>query len=446
MFFNVIYGIGLMLISPIVLYRAIRHGRYREGISEKLFGLSKQRAEAIRGSANQTVWLHAVSVGEAQLLPNLVRRLKQERPEAAIAISCSTDTGIAVARHHFGEECVFFCPLDFTWAVRRTLRRLNCQTLILVELELWPNWIRLAAEAGCRVAVVNGRLSQRSAVNYCRFSKVLRPTFARLAAVGCQSEEIARRFVACGVPAGRTWVTGSLKYDNAPRSRETADVNSRVNWSGAEPWHRVWCFGSTQDGEETIALEVYDRLTKTHPELRLILVPRHAERFNRVAELICAAGYRLIRRSRRQSDSQYRDVWEADEVLLVDTIGELRAWWGVASIATVGGSFGNRGGQNMLEPAGYGSAVSFGPNTDNFADIAGELVAHGGAVRVDGAATLEDFVRRCLEDGPAADALGRAAQRVVQAHRGAHDRTITMLRQLETSADPGVSTVPSRAA
>ena len=444
MFFNLVYCIGLMLVSPIVLYRAVRHGRYRQGIREKLLGLSRRRAEAMRGSADQTIWLHAVSVGEAQLLPTLVQRVKQAHRDAAIVISCSTDTGIEVARKHFGRDGVFFCPLDFTWAVRRTLRNLNCQTLILVELELWPNLIRLATNAGCRVVVVNGRLSQRSADNYHRFAKVLAPTFARLAAVGCQTEEIGWRFVACGVRQDRVCVTGSLKYDNAPSCRETAEVTTRVNWSGAEPWHRVWCFGSTQEGEEKLGLEVYGRLSKDHPELRLILVPRHAERFDRVAHLIEVAGYRVIRRSRRRSDSQYRDVWEADEVLLVDTVGELRAWWGVASIATVGGSFGNRGGQNMLEPAGYGSAVSFGLNTRNFADIADELVARGGAVRVTDAGSLQRFVTRCLDDVPAADALGRAAQQVVQAHRGAHDRTIEMLRRFN-ACTPILSTA-SRAA
>ncbi|PHQ35208.1 3-deoxy-D-manno-octulosonic acid transferase [Rhodopirellula bahusiensis] len=425
MWLNIAYAAALTAVSPLVLHRMIRHGRYRRGVGQKLLGLSSEQAAQIRGNAERTIWLHAVSVGEVNLLPELVSRLEKQHPEIALAISSSTDTGFDLARKHFGDERVFFCPLDFTWAVRRTLKNLGCEQLVLAELELWPNLIRCAQEANCSVQVINGRLSATSAGRYQQFAKVLRSTFERLDSVGCQDNSAAERFVACGVSPDNITVTGSLKFDNAPRSRETTEVNERINWSGIDPWHRVWCFGSTQAGEEAMALRVYQKLRATHPELRLILVPRHVERFDEVSELIQSEGLSSIRRSR--NDSQYADQWDSEEVILVDTIGELRHWWGVGQIATVGGSFGDRGGQNMLEPAGYGCAVSFGPNTKNFDTIAKQLIAADAAVRVADEAELQEFVTRCLTDVPAADSLGQAARELVNQHRGAYQKTLEML-------------------
>ncbi|MCC9642737.1 3-deoxy-D-manno-octulosonic acid transferase [Rhodopirellula sp. JC740] len=426
MWLNLAYLFALTAVSPVVVYRMLRHGRYRRGISEKLFGISADRGNQLRGGSNGVLWLHAVSVGEVNLLPELVRRLQKRSPQTAIAISSSTDTGYDLACKHFGAERVFFCPLDFSWAVHRTLKHLGCQQLVLAELELWPNLIRAAESHGCPVAVINGRLSETSASRYQQFSRWLRPTFERLNQVGCQDTAAAARFVACGVNEKNVLVTGSLKFDNAPTTRDTSEVNERINWAGVDPWHRVWCFGSTQSGEESMGLRVYQQLRERHPDLRLILVPRHKERFDEVASQIQAAGLKPVRRSR--NESQYADQWDSDEVILIDTIGELRHWWGVCHIATVGGSFGDRGGQNMLEPAGYGCAVSFGPNTKNFDTIAKQLLAAEGAVRVADELELTQFVAKCVTDVASADALGQAAAKLVQQHRGAYNETLQMLR------------------
>ena len=320
---------------------------------------------------------------------------------------------------------MFFFPLDFTWAVTRTLKTLRPDQLILTELELWPNLVRTACTHDVPVRIINGRLSENSSSSYQRFARFIRPTFARFDWVGCQDEEILQRFAACGVPEDRMSVTGSIKFDNAPHSRDTTEVMQLMHWSGIDPWHRVWIVGSTQEGEEAMALSIYRRLIERHPELRLVIVPRHVERFDAVANLIESNG--LIAHRRSSDESMNRNGWKADRVVLVDTIGELRDWWGVGPIATVGGSFGDRGGQNMLEPAGYGSAVSFGPNTKNFAGIADGLIAACGAVRAADEEELERFVRRCLTDIPAADSLGRAAQKVVESHRGATHRTLDAL-------------------
>lgn len=424
MFANLLYLAALVVTAPLIIDRMVRHRRYRRGIAEKLLGLSRRRGSQLRGDG-ACVWLHAVSVGEVNLLSAVVDRLHEAAPGVAIAISTSTDSGYDLAVKKFGAKRVFFCPLDFTWAVRRTLRNLNPAQVVLVELELWPNLIRACDRYRCPVRVINGRLSERSARRYLRWKRFLRPTFARLSWVGCQDEASRDRFVACGVPADRVDVTGSIKFDNAPTARDTPDVQSRVDWSGADPWHRVWVVGSTQNGEESMAIDIYRHLIRDHPELRLILVPRHAERFEHCAALIAAGGLNVHRRSR--DASLINAAWDAETVILIDTIGELRHWWGVGQIATVGGTFGSRGGQNMLEPAGYGCAISFGPDTRNFSSIAQALLDAGGAVRTVSRHELAEFIRRCLTDIPAADGLGRAARQVVLRHRGAIDRTVAAL-------------------
>ena len=427
LFANLIYAIALTIVSPIVLYRMIRHGRYRRGLSEKLFGLDKQRGQALRGDSQQCIWIHAVSVGEVNLLKGVVQRLQAKCPHASIAISTSTDTGYDVAVDRFGADRVFFCPLDFSWAVKRTLRNLAPDRLVLAELELWPNLVRLATDSGCPVMVMNARLSERSSSRYQKFAALTQSTFQRLSWVGCQDAVCAQRFIACGTRGDSVMVTGSLKFDDAPDSRDTIDVQSRQNWAGIDPWHRVWMFGSTQAGEEEMGLRVYKTLVKQNKELRMIVVPRHPERFDAVASLIQSNGLKVHRRSSDQS--LHDQQWDQDTVILIDTIGELRHWWGVSQVATVGGSFGDRGGQNMLEPAGYGSAVSFGPNTRNFAQIADRLTEAQAAVRVQDEVELTAFVQRCLQDIPAADALGRAAQQVINQHRGAAEKTVTAISQ-----------------
>lgn len=440
MFFNLLYAIALLAMSPIIIYRSLRHGRYRRGRCEKLFGLSKSRGSALRRDAWKTVWVHAVSVGEVNLLPELVQRLQSQAGKTSIVVSTSTDTGYDLACQLFGAERVFFAPLDFTWAVNRTMRNLKCKQLLLAELELWPNLIAAAERLRVPVCVVNARLSPKSAMGYQKFARWLAPTFARLTAVGCQDSATANRFVQCGARPKNVHVTGSLKFDNAPDSRDTPEVLERSEWAGVDPWHRVWCFGSTQSGEEAIAIDAYHRLRVQHPELRLILVPRHPERFDAVSDLIQARGDQVLRRS--FDNDHCSDTWHNDEVVLIDTVGELRHWWGVAHISTVGGSFGDRGGQNMLEPAGYGCATSFGPNTKNFDLIASHLIEADAAVRVADADELESFVRRCLVDIPSADSLGRHAQEFVRQHRGAYDRTIEMLAGVPTFQ----STTPIRRA
>lgn len=470
MLLNFGYAVLLLLAAPWILHRAVRHGRYRRGLGEKLWGLSRRKAAELRfgpppGNASSPgqppatgqsptagrppgvaaspsedptplVWLHAVSVGEVNLLPALLEQLQHSHPRSRIVVSTSTDTGYDLAVDRFGSDRVFFCPLDFTWATRRTVRRLGPSLLVLTELELWPHLIQAATDGGCPVAVINARLSQSSAAGYQRLAWLTKRTFSRLAWVGCQDEATRRRFVACGVAPSRAEVTGSIKFDNAADLGAGDEVESRARWAGLRgnggvPGETlVWCFGSTQPGEESMALRVYRELVAERPQLRLILAPRHPERFDAVARLIEESGYRPIRRSRNEAG---QPDWPPDAVVLVDTIGELRHWWGVSQIATVGGTFADRGGQNLLEPAGHGCVVSFGPDYRNFADIARRLMSADAGVCLAGEDDLRLFLAGCLDDPHAAAARGQRALALIRQHRGASARTVNALTAVSKS-------------
>lgn len=424
MLWNLLYAALLIAASPMILYRSVTQGRYRRGGLEKLLGLSSQNADQITGG-KPSRWIHAVSVGEINLLPSVVERLTEFDPTTPIAISTSTDTGYDLAVKLFGPQRVFFCPLDFSWAVKRTLRSLRCKELLLVELELWPNLIAAAKHSGATVTVINARLSERSGRGYARAGRFTRPTFSRLDRVLCGTDGDAERFIQCGVAADRVSVTGSIKFDNAPHDRGDAAVQELSDWCGVDPWQQIWIAGSTAPGEEAMVISVYRQLRETYPALRLVIVPRHKQRFDAVAHLITDAGLNVRRQSR--GDTIEHNLWENDTIVLGDTIGHLKHWWGVGTIAFVGGSFGDRGGQNMLEPAGYGSAVSFGPNTKNFRDIARGLITAHAAARVHNESEMRQFVHQCLDDPITAETMGRNATRVVDSHRGAIDRTIDQI-------------------
>jgi len=437
MIFDFLYCLALSTVSPLVVYRMARYGRYRRGLRQKLFGIRPEDiTDQEAGEAGEPiggfVWFHAVSVGEVNLIAGLVAAYRREHPDHPLVITTTTDAGYDLARSRFANETVCFCPLDFSWAVRQTLRTLRPQLLVLAELELWPNLIREATAAGCRVAVANARLSPRSGRRYQRFGRLLAGTFGRLAWIGCQDEETAARFLACGANPAAVEVTGSIKFDNAPDTRDTPDVHRLARWVGLDPWHQVLIAGSTQAGEEAAALDTYQTLSCEHRQLRLILVPRHRERFDEVAALVRARGYQVRRRGEVSPPAEH---WSPTTVVLIDTIGELRHWWGVGRVAFVGGSFGARGGQNMLEPAGYGNAVCFGPNTENFREIADRLLRDRAAVRLTTPADLTRFVADCLDSPPAADDLGRRARAVIHNHRGATAKTVRRLGQLMNATE-----------
>jgi len=425
--FNLIYLTTLILASPFLLFRALRYRKYRDGWGQKFLGLAP-RLEPPQGNRKR-IWLHAVSVGEVNLLKPIVAELKATRPDWEFVVSATSKTGYELARGLFGATTsVFYCPLDFTWAVKRALRRIKPDALILVELELWPNLIASARKSGVKVAIVNGRISDGSFKSYRRVRRFLAPTFRQIDLIVAQDEPAANYFRALSPVKERVVVSGSIKFDGIQTDRNNPKTRELARLAGITPQDVVYLCGSTQSPEESGAIETYRRLCRQYPNLKLLLVPRHKERFEEVAQSLDDSEFAWTRRSSLVPNSP--PVGEAARIVLVDALGELGAWWGLAQIAFVGGSWGNRGGQNMLEPSGYGAAVSFGPNTRNFRKIVETLLRANAAVVVANVDEATEFVRKCLEDVGYREALGDAARQTVLQNRGAAKRTLAALIEL----------------
>jgi len=375
------------------------------------------------------IWLHGVSVGEVTLLSSLAaetsREAASEGRHAECLISSSTTTGLEVAKSRFSPDLIFPCPLDFSWAIRRVLNRVRPDLLVLGELELWPQLLAITAARGIPIAVVNARMSERSFRGYRRAGWLTQRMLAQLSVVIARSREDADRFRSLG--AREVIVAGSMKYDGARGDRNSASVRRLAELAAITADDVVFLAGSTQAPEEALAIETFRQLSDGRPSLRLILVPRHAERSDDVADLLTSSGLRWQRRSRLEADGPDPTA----RVLLVDATGELAAWWGTAAIAFVGGSLdGKRGGQNMLEPSAYGAAVCFGPHTRNFqSEVAGLLAADAARV-VHDQTEMTEFVRWALDEPRQRQLIGRRAAEVIAAGRGATAFTIRRLLAL----------------
>ncbi len=419
---NLIYLLLLFAASPWLIYRSLRSGKYRDGFAAKFFGRVPQR---VSDRDRPCIWLHAVSVGEVNLLAPLLTELARRNSDHECVISTTSRTGYELAKRKYSGLVVFYCPLDFSWAVAAAMRRIRPCLLILAELELWPNLIRAAHCHGAAVAVINGRLSQKSFGGYRKIRWLVANVLRQIDLIAVQNEEYAQRFLQLGARASSVFVTGSMKFDGAQPDRGNTITRSLKQLAGIAANDIVFLAGSTQQPEELLAVEAFRQLAVEHPLLRLILVPRHPERFAEVAEMLDQSQLPWQRRS----DLPGRRSTEA-RILLVDAVGELGGWWGAAEIAFVGGSLGRRGGQNMIEPAAYGAAVSFGPNTANFRDVVSQLLQHQAAVVVHDGQELTDFVRRCLRDPKFARQLGSRAQQYVQLQTGATVRTANQIERL----------------
>ncbi|QDV36715.1 3-deoxy-D-manno-octulosonic acid transferase [Tautonia plasticadhaerens] len=419
--------LGLLLAaSPVLFARAWRRSKSRQGLMDKLRGRVPRRI----GDA-PCLWLHAVSVGEVLLLRPLVAELQRRRPDWDVVVSTTTSTGLEVARRTFPELVTFYAPLDFSWAVRRALERIRPTALVLVETELWPNLIRAASARGARVAVINGRLGRRSHRGYRRFRALLAPTLRRLDAVAAQSQESADRFLDLGVPADRLSVTGSIKYDGLESDRGVPKVREARRALGLEGASGpIFVAGSTMDGEESAALQAYQRAKVDHPGLRLVIVPRHPERGAELARMIEGRGEVVWRRGVEDRPPGGREDGR-QAVLLIDTVGELSSIWGLADVAFVGGSlYPGRGGQNVMEPSAFGASVLFGPHTSNFREAVEGLLGRDAARVVRSATELGDALQLELADRDSSRARGASARRFVLAQRGATERTLAALDRL----------------
>jgi 3-deoxy-D-manno-octulosonic-acid transferase len=431
MLLDVVYLVVALVALPWVAWRRLSGGRPVAAAWRRFVG-SVGLGPPVAGV--ERIWLHGVSVGEVQLLASLAAELERQAEAAGRRIECvissSTTTGLEVAARRFGPERAFPCPLDFSWAVGRVLDRIRPAALVLGELELWPNLLAAAGRRGIPVVVANARMSATSFTGYSRIRPLVARMLGRIAAISARSQEDAGRFEALGGCDVR--VTGSMKFDGVRGDRTAPEVRRLADLAGFAADDVVFLAGSTQAPEERLAAEIFLAIGDAHPALRLVIVPRHVERTAEVAALLDTLGLRWQARSRLEADG----VDPAARVLLVDTTGELGWWWGTATIAFVGGSLdGGRGGQNMLEPAAYGAAVSFGPHTRNFRAEVVRLLAADAAVVVDDGPALTAFVARCLAEPAWAESLGGRAAALVASQRGATAATARLVLKTLMVAD-----------
>jgi 3-deoxy-D-manno-octulosonic-acid transferase len=421
-----VLGMGLLLSVPYWLYQTLRYGKYRRGFGERI-GRVPARLAALQevssgGKVPRVIWIHAVSVGEVLAVSGLVEHIRRMFPQYRIFVSTTTDTGQDLARKRFGEDNVFYFPMDFAFAIRPYLRALQPELVVLAETEFWPNFLRLVHASGARIAVVNARISDRSWPSYRRFRWALRRMLQQVDLFLAQTQQDNTRLQSIGAEPGRVQVTGNLKFDvSLPAAPPIVDSLRRsLAAEGAGP---VLVCGSTVEDEEPALLKAFENLRVSHPRAIMILAPRHPERFDEVAILVQQLDIRLRRRSQWQGEAL------AGGVLLVDTIGELAAIYGLADVAFVGGSLFPRGGHNIIEPAQYGVAIVTGNHTENFRDIVA-LFQSRDAVRIVGLAELPLTLMHLLANDAERIALGRRAKETMQLQTGATSRTMEALKTL----------------
>jgi 3-deoxy-D-manno-octulosonic-acid transferase len=417
LFYSALLAAGLLASLPYWMLKR-RHGKWREGLGERL-GKIPARLQKQSGPA---IWVHAVSVGEVFAVVELVRELRQRFGEYRVVVSTTTATAQRLAMKQFGEDNVFYFPLDLAFAIRPYFSLLQPQLIVLAETEFWPNFLRLAHASGARIAVVNARISDRSWPGYRRFNWIWRRVLRNVDLFLTQTSEDALRLRNIGAPDDRVQVSGNLKFDvPAPDPPPiVAELRANFQLSGAGP---VMVCGSTVEGEEALVLRAFKSVLAGHPRAVIILAPRHPERFGEVAQLLEQMGVRFWRRSSWRGDAI------AGGVLLIDNIGELASLYALADVAFVGGSLVPRGGHNIIEPAQHGVAIMVGTHTENFRDIVG-LFESEDAVRVLRAGEFTSVLMNLFSDEAARTTLGRRGAQTLQSQRGATGRTLAALETL----------------
>ncbi len=414
--YSALRALALVLGSPYWLYEMLRHGKYRTGFRERLGRIPARLGKISR----PTIWVHAVSVGEVLAVSELVVGLRAAFPQYRILVSTTTDTGQRLARQRFGEENVFYFPLDFAFPVRRWLRALRPELVVIAETELWPNFLHSACEAGCRIAVVNARISDRSFKGYRRWKRLIASVLKVPDLFLAQTEQDAQRLREIGASGVRVLTTGNLKYDVALPAIPPIVEDLRRALAAASP---VLVCGSTVEGEEPLLLGAFTNILANHAGAVMLLAPRHPQRFHQVENLLRELKLPFWRRSK----------WNGGPlrggILLVDTIGELSALYALADIAFVGGSLVPRGGHNIIEPAQHGVAIVVGNHTENFRDIVGFFQSRD-AVRVVGPAELPLMFMQLISNDAERQALGRRAAETLELQRGATQRTLVDLKKL----------------
>ncbi len=417
--------------SPYFVYQAIRYKKYIGSLRQRLGYLPI----TFNIDGDESIWIHAVSVGEALTARALVADLRARYPRLKLYLSTTTIAGQQVARRGVQHvDGVFYFPFDWSFIVRRTLSIVKPRVFVMMETEIWPNLLRLCAERGIKTVMVNGRISSRSYPRY----KLIRPFFRRVLAdvdrFCMQSDESARRVIDLGADPAKVTVTGSLKFDSLQIPTPVVHGKPRervLRYFRLPPNRVVLVFGSTVKGEESAVLKAFARVKLTVPSALAIIAPRQPERFVEVERMAREAGFATVRRSNLPIDAEPKA-----DVVVLDTLGELAQVYQLATAVFVGGSLVDHGGHNILEPAAFGKPIVFGPHMHNFAEIADTFVTKLAGIQVQSDHDLEDAMLSLVTDPVRRARLGAAARALVEANRGAKDKTLAVFAEVIPS--PGV--------
>ena len=423
--YSILSLLGLLLVSPYFLYQAVRYRKYVGSLSQRLGCLPI----ALNVDGEPSIWIHAVSVGEALTAKALIADLRAEYPRLRLFLSTTTIAGQQVAKKNLQQvDAVFYFPFDWGFTVRRVLSIVKPRMFVMMETEIWPNLLRECRLRGIKTVVINGRISARSYPRY----RLVRPLFRRVLAdidrFCMQSDESARRIIDLGADPARVTVTGSLKFDSLPaqvpvshgRPRELVLRHFRLS-----PNRVVVVAGSTMRPEDTVVLRAFARVKSIAPGALLIIAPRQRERFAEVEKLALEDGFSVSRRSNLPIDDEPRT-----DVVVLDTFGELAHVYQLATVVFVGGSLADYGGHNILEPAVFGKPIVVGPYMHNFREITDTFLASHAVVQVGTERELEEELRNLVTDPVRRASLGAAARAVVEANRGAKDKTMTVVSDL----------------
>ena len=437
--YSILVLVAAAVASPWFIYQALRYKKYVGSLRQRMGYLPL----SFNMDGDESIWVHAVSVGEVLTARPLISDLKRRYPNLRMFLSTTTMAGQQLARRNVQDvDAVFYFPFDFAFVVRRTLDLVRPKLFIMMETEIWPNLLRECRARGIKTAVVNGRLSPRSYPRYRLIRPMMRRVLDHIDRFLVQSEESARRFIDLGADPARVVVTGSLKFDSlevastalqagAPAARSLrggveARARDRVLRYFRVPASRpVIVAGSTMKGEEVAVLRAFRRVRSTAPNTLLVLAPRNPERFGEAEQLARQEGWRVSRRSDLAIDAEPRV-----DVVVVDTIGELATIYQIATVVFVGGSLAATGGHNVLEPAVFGKPIVFGPHMDNFLEIAEAFVSNGAGVQLAGEEQLEESFMSLMSDPVRRARLGAAARALVEANRGANAKSVNVLSAL----------------
>lgn len=422
------YSLGFVLLSPVFLYKMWKRGKYRENFWQRFGSYADDLRQRLAEKRQRRCWIQAVSVGEVNVALLFIGVLQRKFPDLHIVVTTTTSTGYTLAYERLPQEVeLLYFPQDFPWCVRRAYDLIQPDFIVLMESELWPNHIWTAATRDVPVFLVNGRMSPRSERRYKQLGWLFRQVFNKLSLVCAQSPEDADNFTAIGVPPNRVHMTGNMKYDVSMPHADVQLVDpvqllKQISISPAQP---ILVAGSTHPGEEEILLDIFADLRRKIPRLFLILVPRHVERTREVVEVAKRKQVKFILRS--DINAQLKQSAKPYDCLIVNTTGELKWFYKVATVIFVGKSLVGEGGQNIVEAAASGHPVVFGPHMQNFRAIARQFVAEGACVQVPDADGLHRAVRDLMEDATRRQAICAAARRVIQSNVGATDRSVDLV-------------------